>query len=68
MTHPFTPEPIAARIARYESGRQYALGQANAAETREEKSYWLGQAALAGALLAGLEEAAAMLGVKLPQR
>ena len=65
MTQPFTPELITDRAARYEQARKEFVALANSAETSEERARLLQQAALAQAMLAGLEEAAVMIGVSI---
>lgn len=62
---PFVNESLEQRIAWYESARQENIKRANEAETREDRAYWLQQAAMAQAVIVGLEEAAAMVGVAI---
>lgn len=62
---PFTPESIITRAVRYEQARVEFIRRANIADTPEERARLLQQAALAQAMQAGLEEAAAMIGVAI---
>lgn len=62
---PFTPEPLAARLARYEAARLEHLDRANRAFKPETKAYWFGQAALVAAFIGGMQETALMVGVSI---
>ena len=62
---PFQNETLEKRIAWYESARQENIKRATNAETREERAHYLQQAALAQAVIVGLQEAAAMIGVTI---
>ena len=60
---PFENQILEDRIAWYEKVRQENVKRATDAETREERAHYLQQAALAQAVIVGLQEAAAMIGV-----
>ena len=68
MTLPFQPELIVDRIAWYEQARRENVRWANATTEPEERARFLQQAALAQAVIAGIEEAAIMVGVVVEQR
>lgn len=63
---PFEPEALISRINRYRTALNESRAQVAQAETPEDLAFHRQQAALAEALLAGLEEAAAMVGVQVP--
>ena len=60
---PFENETLDKRIAWYEARRLEHLELANDATLPNEKAHHFQQAALAQAVIAGLQEAAAMIGV-----
>lgn len=62
---PFKPEKLTARAARYEKARQDFIDRANDAETAEDKAYYFQQSAMAGAMLAVLEQVAADIGIAI---
>lgn len=72
MTNPpFAPELIIDRAARYEQARVEFIRLANdladdsSEKAQKERARYLQQAALAQTMQAGLEEAAAMVGVSI---
>lgn len=62
---PFENQTLENRIAWYEAARLNHLELANATDFADDKARHLQQAALAQAIIVGLQEAAAMIGVAI---
>ena len=65
MSAPFTEAKLEDRLAWYEKAIRENLERANAATQPDERAHHLQQAAIAQAIIIGLLEAAAMVGVDI---